>query len=231
VSELRDRSTPESRDQARGAWEEFFRDVEAALGEDPESEKAQVLATRWLKLCTIAGGGGDLEIRAGHAKAWADRQNWPASEQKRLASLTLEQVSEFMGRVMACGRRKYFTEEAWAKLTADWGKSTSESKAQISRGWIELYRDVEARLGEDPAGETAQALAARWAEMVEISTGGDAGIKQGYGKAWADRKHLPPALQQQTKSLKVEKIVRFIHEASACRVKNYRQERSARSPE
>jgi DNA-binding transcriptional MerR regulator len=220
LTELRKRSGPGSREQTREAWEELYRDVGAALGEDPESEKAHALAARWMKLCANSGND-DLGIRASHAKAWADRNNWPASEQKRMASFRLEQVSEFISTVIACGRRKYFTKEDWAKLMAHWRNSTPESRAQISLGWIELYRDVEACLGEDPASEKAQSLALRWAEMVEISTGGDSGIKLGYAKAWADRKHLPPALQQQASSLNVERIFRFIADASAASMTKY----------
>jgi hypothetical protein len=38
-------------------------------------KKAQILAARWMKSWANSGND-DVEIRAGHAKASADRRNW-----------------------------------------------------------------------------------------------------------------------------------------------------------
>jgi len=50
-----------------------------------------------------------------------------------------------------------------------------ESQARVSREWKELIQDVEAALAEDPAGETGQALAARWMGPITEFTGGEEG--------------------------------------------------------
>ena len=77
------------------AWSELFRDVEAALDEDPRSEKAQALAARWRKL--VEGfTGGDGEISQGLGRAWADRGNWPANMQEQTAPFVNPKVWEFI---------------------------------------------------------------------------------------------------------------------------------------
>ena len=132
--------------------------------------------------------GGDPGIKAGSIKAWADLENWPPAERQRLAAFNVEKLAEFIGEAIRSYRKKYYSEEAWVKLVERRKQSTPEERAQLSRAWSQLFRDVQAALGEDPAGEKAQALAARWRELSERVTGGDAEIKAGTIKAWADRK-------------------------------------------
>ncbi len=91
-------------ERATRDWTELFRDAEAALGEDPAGEKAQALAARWRKL--VEGfTGGDPGIRAGLKKLYADRRNWPADLQQKMAPFSDPKVWEFMNRAMACGKR------------------------------------------------------------------------------------------------------------------------------
>src|ERR1700684_2743228 len=57
---------------------------------------------------------------------------------------------------------QYYSKEALERLQArEW---TREMQAETTKKWNDLFRDVEAAidLAEDPAGEKAQALAARW---------------------------------------------------------------------
>jgi DNA-binding transcriptional MerR regulator len=104
IAVRREKWTPELQEQTTKAWTELFRDVEAALGEDPAGEKAQALAARWRKL--VEGfTGGDPQIAAGLGKLWADRDNWPASLQRQAAALTGRRIWDFMGKAMACGKR------------------------------------------------------------------------------------------------------------------------------
>ena len=58
---------------------------------------------------------------------------------------------------------------------------------------MELVADVEAALSrkEDPAGAAAQALAARWKDLLAGFTGGDPEIQRGLNKMWADQQHWP----------------------------------------
>ena len=51
-------------------WVDLFRDIEEALGEPPESDKAQALAERWTKL--VEGfTGGDPQITQGLKNRYA----------------------------------------------------------------------------------------------------------------------------------------------------------------
>jgi hypothetical protein len=56
---------------------------------------------------------------------------------------------------------------------------------------VQFNADVEASLGEDPAGPKAQALAARWRKLLEGFTGGDPEIQKGLNKMWADQANWP----------------------------------------
>ena len=88
-----------------------------------------------------------------------------------------------------------------------------ELQAQVTKDWTDLFRDVEAALGEDPASEKVQALAARWKKLVEAFTGGDRDISEGLGKAWADRENWSPTLQQQSAPFANKRIWEFMGKA------------------
>jgi MerR family transcriptional regulator, thiopeptide resistance regulator len=91
--------TPELQAEVSKQWTELFRDVEAALHEDPASETAQALGVRWKKL--VEGfTGGDREVGAGLNRLYADRPNWPAQAQQQMAPYSNPKVWEFMARVL-----------------------------------------------------------------------------------------------------------------------------------
>jgi DNA-binding transcriptional MerR regulator len=95
--------TPELQAEVSRQWTELFRDVEAALEEEPAGETAQALGVRWKKL--VAGfAGGDREIGAGLNRLYAGRLNWPAQVQEQMAPYANPKVWEFMGRVLGCGQ-------------------------------------------------------------------------------------------------------------------------------
>lgn len=93
--------TPELQAKVQQDWLDLFREVEAALGEDPSSEKAQALGRRWKEL---VGGftGGNPEISQGLNKLYADQANWPAEMKERMKPFSNRKVWEFMGRVLKC---------------------------------------------------------------------------------------------------------------------------------
>jgi MerR family transcriptional regulator, thiopeptide resistance regulator len=98
LAEKRKKWTPELQAEANRAWTELFRDVEAALDEDPKSEKAKALAARWWKL--VEGfTGGDSELARGVGKAWADRANWPSRMQEQSTPFANPKVWEFIRKV------------------------------------------------------------------------------------------------------------------------------------
>lgn len=86
--------------------------------------------------------------------------------------------------------KRYYTEEQLADLAR---RGTPEVLEQGQRDWAALLKDVaEAeREGVDPASERAQALAARWQELIERFTGGDPGIAESLRKLYADRDNWP----------------------------------------
>jgi hypothetical protein len=69
----------------------------------------------------------------------------------------MEKVGKFIGQAIG---RKYYG--AVVTSVASLNKSSANPSSQR---WVGLFRDVEAALAEDPAGEKAQALAARWAQL------------------------------------------------------------------
>jgi DNA-binding transcriptional MerR regulator len=107
--------------------------------------------------------------------------------------------------------KKYFSDEQADKMEelsqssytdadrqklAEWGQGWSEEDQQeASRRWDELYQEAKslADAGKDPAGEQAQALAARWMALVNEFTRGDAAITAGLQKFWQGMAELPEA--------------------------------------
>ncbi|HTD23155.1 MAG TPA: TipAS antibiotic-recognition domain-containing protein [Terriglobales bacterium] len=210
----------ESREQASLAWCELFIEAGAALGENPAGEKAQRLATRWMELVE-SSSGGDPDLKAGALKAWADRQHWPAAERERIASFNVEKIADFISDALVSYRKKYYSDEAWAKMMEQRKQSAPEARVQVAQAWSDLFRDVEAALGEDPAGEKAQALVARWKELTESSTGGDPEIKAGAMKAWEDRQNWPAWHKQSMGLVNHDKIAEFIGKAFAGPIVKY----------
>jgi DNA-binding transcriptional MerR regulator len=111
---------------------------------------------------------------------------------------------------------KYHTEESKAKVEARKHLWSPELQERVSRQWNELFAEVEAALGEDPAGPKAQALAARWKALVEEFTGGDKAISQSVGRMWADRDNWPKQMDEKAPRIKPE-IWAFIAKVNAAR--------------
>lgn len=111
--------------------------------------------------------------------------------------------------------KKYYSEEAQAKVEARKPLWSPELQERVSREWAQLFKDVEAALGEDPAGDKAQALAARWKKLVGEFTGGDPEIQKGLNKMWADRANWPQGPQQNFQ-MKPE-VQAFIMKAMNCK--------------
>jgi len=87
--------------------------------------------------------------------------------------------------------KKYYSEDAKAKIEERKALWNPELQAQVTEQWTALIADVPAALAEDPAGPNAQALAARWRTLVEGFTGRDPEVQQGLNKMWADKDNWP----------------------------------------
>ena len=86
--------------------------------------------------------------------------------------------------------KKYYTEEQLAELAE---RGTPEVLERGQRDWAELIKEVEAAVAEglDPKSDKAQALAARWANLIEAFTGGNPAIRESLTKLYADQANWP----------------------------------------
>lgn len=84
--------------------------------------------------------------------------------------------------------KKYYSEEAQRKIDERRKMIPREVIEQAQRDWAALIAEVEAAVqeGVDPSGERAQALAARWAELLRGFTGGDPEIQKGLNRMHSD---------------------------------------------
>src|SRR5215467_13784970 len=73
--------------------------------------------------------------------------------------------------------KKYYSEEAQAKIAERAATWTPELQSKVEQGWKALFSEVEGAIAGklDPATEKAKALAVRWSELVRGFTGGDPG--------------------------------------------------------
>lgn len=156
---------------------------------------------RWIDLTIVAIEEAEGTLESG-------RQADAAVLKKIIEVIEMQENADFM--------KRYYSEEAQAKMQERREQWNPELQAEVSKAWTELFRDVQAALDEDPAGEKAQALAARWRKLVEGFTGADPEISSGLKKAWADRGNWPATLQQQTAPFVDPKIWEFIGKAMRC---------------
>jgi len=111
--------------------------------------------------------------------------------------------------------KKYYSAEAQAKIEERKKLWSPENQERWSKEWSDLFRDVEAALGADPAGAKAQVLAARWKKLVEGFTGGDAQITAGLAKMYQDRPNWPASIEQRMQPFSNKKVWEFIQKAFA----------------
>jgi MerR family transcriptional regulator, thiopeptide resistance regulator len=205
LSRLRRQYTDDLRIGISDAWRDLFREAEYMLEEDPGGDKAQDLGVRWMRLWESTTGG-DVAVRTGLRNSWADRRNWPSEMRREWGEFKTGKIGEFITKVLAAQMKKYYTAEAWARKTA-------LDRPEIADSWRALYREAGGLLEEDPASEKARELATRWLRLSELSTGGDAGIKEGLKKAWEDRQRWPLVLRQYLEESRVAEIAAWIGKA------------------
>lgn len=113
---------------------------------------------------------------------------------------------------------KYYNDAAQAKIAERRQLWSPELQERVSRQWMELIRDVEAALGEDPAGEKGQALAGRWTGLVEEFTGRDPEVTSGLKNLYADGANWPSQAKQQMQPFRISpEVWGFISRAIAAR--------------
>jgi MerR family transcriptional regulator, thiopeptide resistance regulator len=92
--------TPELQAHAEQRWNDLFRDIEAALDEDPASPRAQALVTRWENLIREFTEG-DQSLVHGVKALYADRDNWPSDFRTKMKPFMDERVWDFFRRGVA----------------------------------------------------------------------------------------------------------------------------------
>lgn len=92
--------------------------------------------------------------------------------------------------------KQYYSDDAKAKIEERKALWSPELQERVSREWAQLFTDVEAALGEDPASTKAQELAARWTKLVGEFTGGNPEIQKGLNRMYADQENWPEAPKQ-----------------------------------
>src|SRR5262245_26118348 len=86
-------------------------------------------------------------------------------------------------------KKYYSTAEAWEKHRRFYEEGPSQE-------WQELYRDINAVLGEDPAGPMAQTLADRWLALAVRAHSGDPELQTDNVTSWMDREHWPASMKR-----------------------------------
>jgi MerR family transcriptional regulator, thiopeptide resistance regulator len=191
-------------------WIELFRAIQSALTEGPAGDRAQSLAARWRKL-RVSDSGGDPKIHEGLIKAWGDRQYWPAAVQDQFSEFDLAAVSDFIAKIFGAYRQRRFGDIVWVR---DLDGFTAEEKERFTLATVDLFFKIDEALSEDPGGETGQALAARWMELVESRTGSFNPSQPGFYESylqWMDS--WPAPLHRKIRALNLEKIGAFMLQA------------------
>ena len=144
-------------------WSRLLGEAESLLGEDPEGEKAQNFFARWLQLWGRTTGG-DVEVIAGHRRAWEERSNWPAEIQQVVGNFDEKAAGEFIRKAgekfYSQWMKKYYSEETWSKVKVD--------RPELAQAWKALYDEIRAVLSENPGGEKGRELAEKWIERGAV---------------------------------------------------------------
>jgi DNA-binding transcriptional MerR regulator len=112
---------------------------------------------------------------------------------------------------------KYYSAEANAAIRERQAAWTPEMQAKAQQDWLDLFRDVEAALNEDPASELAQELGRRWKALVAGFTAGSPDVAHGLNKLYADRANWPDAAKQQMAPFSNQRVLEFIERVLNCK--------------
>jgi DNA-binding transcriptional MerR regulator len=141
-------------------------------------------------------------IQSAESMAASGREPDPEMFKQIIEVITMETNNEFF--------KNYYSEEQLEGLARRREENPGEAE-QGTRDWAALIKEVEASLDEDPTGEKAQALAARWLALVEAFTKGDPGLTEGLKKLYADRDNWPATFKKPYS----DEVEAFIHKAIA----------------
>lgn len=144
--------------------------------------------------------------RAERVMASGDTPDWEAFK-KIIEVINMQNNMDWM--------KKYYTEEQLEELAA---RGANGVRERGERDWAVLIKEVEEAIstGEDPASEKSQALAARWASLIEAFTGGNPAIAESLRRMYADQANWPDTFQKPYS----DEMGGFISKAIAARKKS-----------
>lgn len=143
-------------------------------------------------------------IGRAESMAASGREPDPELFKQIIEVITMESNNEFF--------KNYYTEEQLEDLAKRREQNPGEAE-QGTRDWADLIKEVEASLDEDPAGEKAQSLAARWLGLIEAFTKGDPGLSDSLKNLYADRDNWPATFKKPYS----DEVEEFINKAIAVR--------------
>ena len=111
----------------------------------------------------------------------------------------LKKIIEVMERQNAMEwTKKYYSEEAQAKIAERAKTFTPEMQAKVTQDWNDLIRNVESAISshEDPGSAKARTLAERWTSFTRGFTGGDPEVHKGLNKLYADPAGWPASFKK-----------------------------------
>jgi DNA-binding transcriptional MerR regulator len=111
---------------------------------------------------------------------------------------------------------KYYDPAAKAAIQQRAATFTPEDQARVQAEWTQLFREVEAVLDDDPAGETAQALGKRWKALVGQFTGGNPAVAKGLNRMYADRPNWPAEAKGQMAAFSNLEVWAFMGRVLQC---------------
>src|SRR5262249_32640338 len=168
-----------------------FRAIQASLGEDPVSEPARALASRWDALFR-ADTMNDYAFRAGLWRAWHDFAEWPDSLKQPVAEFDFVRLWKFVAEV------------SWARVGADGRLPDADpgrAPDRVSASKISLFREIAESLDADPEGSHTRELIAKWRALRDDELAVDADAKAALSKSMAHRREWPAGYQRWLASL------------------------------
>jgi hypothetical protein len=194
------------------AWQALYRDIGTALGSDPAAPRAQALADRWQAL--TKADAVTPAVRTGMIKAWADREQWPASLKRRMEEFDVERATRFIADALWV---------RWADEQDARRQAAEPGIPRVTDSQRALFDEWATALGSDPAGQQAQALLTRWQALLDVQTNGDEEMKTDVVAAMRRRNAWPAGMRRYIASLYAtdtdtwSRVTDFIEQALACK--------------
>jgi DNA-binding transcriptional MerR regulator len=89
----------DNRSEIKQAWQAFYQEVEAAVSEDPASEKGRHLAQRWCQLWD-ATTEGDPGLEESFKRSWENRDKWPLLMREGLNKSNIPKLVDWIGKAV-----------------------------------------------------------------------------------------------------------------------------------